>query len=404
MPRLQGLHDQGVLRELLPAHVATSPSISPTNAIEVHQSQRRAVDASPCRYRRGDDDRRPPARVQALRRGRRFCFTYGDGVADVDIGALVDFHRESGTLATVTAVQPPGRFGALEIEGDRVTRLRREAAGRRRLDQRRLLRPHARGRSTTWRATRPSGSASRSRGLARDGPADGLPAPGFWQPMDTLRESASCRSSGPPVKAPWAAAWEVDHHNSGRTWRGSTRSSWINTASSELKAHGRRSAYFTVAMEMARHEPQRAVLGSCSRGRRSARSGARARSDPAAVVGRRSWSASTPWWPPGDRYLYALATRLPVGMYAKTDGDQGVLRARRAGDSGNPPPVLWRGQWSYAGPGQTARSRPEAIIRRPRRPHAGVDPRDRRRIRATAYSPSGCSLRRATRSSTSSRR
>ncbi|HWH44513.1 MAG TPA: glucose-1-phosphate cytidylyltransferase [Thermoleophilaceae bacterium] len=49
-----------------------------------------------------------------------FCFTYGDGVSDLDIGALVDFHRESGRLATVTAVQPPGRFGALEAEGEAV--------------------------------------------------------------------------------------------------------------------------------------------------------------------------------------------------------------------------------------------------------------------------------------------
>ena len=50
-----------------------------------------------------------------------FCFTYGDGVADVDLKALLDFHRQQGTVATVTAVQPPGRFGALEIDGERVT-------------------------------------------------------------------------------------------------------------------------------------------------------------------------------------------------------------------------------------------------------------------------------------------
>src|SRR3954469_23503138 len=49
-----------------------------------------------------------------------FCFTYGDGVTDLDLGALVDFHKQQGTLATVTAVQPPGRFGALETDGDRV--------------------------------------------------------------------------------------------------------------------------------------------------------------------------------------------------------------------------------------------------------------------------------------------
>ena len=53
-------------------------------------------------------------------RDEPFCLTYGDGVADVDIGALLEFHRRQGTIATVTAVQPPGRFGALEVDGARV--------------------------------------------------------------------------------------------------------------------------------------------------------------------------------------------------------------------------------------------------------------------------------------------
>ncbi len=50
-----------------------------------------------------------------------FCFTYGDGVSNVDIGASIKFHRQHGKLATVTAVHPPGRFGALERSGDQVT-------------------------------------------------------------------------------------------------------------------------------------------------------------------------------------------------------------------------------------------------------------------------------------------
>jgi glucose-1-phosphate cytidylyltransferase len=61
--------------------------------------------------------------------GEDFCFTYGDGVADVDIGALIDFHRESGRRATVTAVQPSGRFGALDIEGDRIRRYEEKPKG-----------------------------------------------------------------------------------------------------------------------------------------------------------------------------------------------------------------------------------------------------------------------------------
>ncbi|MBT7692277.1 MAG: glucose-1-phosphate cytidylyltransferase, partial [Gemmatimonadales bacterium] len=50
-----------------------------------------------------------------------FCMTYGDGLSDIDISATITFHREHGRLATVTAVKPPGRFGALELEGQRVT-------------------------------------------------------------------------------------------------------------------------------------------------------------------------------------------------------------------------------------------------------------------------------------------
>ncbi len=67
-----------------------------------------------------------------------FCFTYGDGVSDLDISALVNFHRAGGKLATVTAVQPPGRYGALERDGDLVR-------GRWRLDQRWFLRPVTQG-------------------------------------------------------------------------------------------------------------------------------------------------------------------------------------------------------------------------------------------------------------------
>ena len=61
-----------------------------------------------------------------------FCMTYGDGVADVDIAALIAFHRRHGKLATVTAVAPPGRYGALLLEGRPRDALHREAAGRQR--------------------------------------------------------------------------------------------------------------------------------------------------------------------------------------------------------------------------------------------------------------------------------
>ena len=58
-----------------------------------------------------------------------FCFTYGDGVSDIDLGKLLDFHRTHGRLATLTAIQPPGRYGALERDGDRVTGFREKPRG-----------------------------------------------------------------------------------------------------------------------------------------------------------------------------------------------------------------------------------------------------------------------------------
>ena len=83
-----------------------------------------------------------------------FMMTFGDGVSDVDLDRLVAFHRSHGRLATITAVRPPARFGHVELEGDVVARVLREAADRRGLDQRRLHRPRAARSSTTSTATR----------------------------------------------------------------------------------------------------------------------------------------------------------------------------------------------------------------------------------------------------------
>jgi glucose-1-phosphate cytidylyltransferase len=68
-------------------------------------------------------------RVLPYVEGEEFCFTYGDGVADIDLPALIDFHRAHGKLATVTAVQPSGRFGALDIEDDLIRRFEEKPRG-----------------------------------------------------------------------------------------------------------------------------------------------------------------------------------------------------------------------------------------------------------------------------------
>ena len=179
------------------------------NAVEVHQST-----AEPWRVTLvdtgDDDDDRRPARARAattsrdddvlphLRRRRRRRRHHA---------RWSTFHREQGTIATVTAVQPPGRFGALEIDGDARHGLRREAARRRRLDQRRLLRALARGRALPRRRRRRSGSASRSRGSRATGELSVYQHEGFWQPMDTQRDMRQLQALWESGDAPWTAAW-----------------------------------------------------------------------------------------------------------------------------------------------------------------------------------------------------
>jgi glucose-1-phosphate cytidylyltransferase len=116
-----------------------------------------------------------------------FFFTYGDGVADVDISQLLEFHRSQGTIATVTAVQAPGRFGALELAGDRIAEFREKPVG----DGAWInggffvLSPqvgdYLDGDDTIW-------EREPLQRLAADGELSSFKHTGFWQPMDTLRE------------------------------------------------------------------------------------------------------------------------------------------------------------------------------------------------------------------------
>lgn len=116
-----------------------------------------------------------------------FCFTYGDGVATVDIGAELAFHKTHGKLATMTAVAPPGRFGAIEFEGDEVTCFKEKPAGDGGLINGGffVLNPDALdlidGPDTTWE----QGPMER---LAATRELVAFRHDGFWQPMDTLRD------------------------------------------------------------------------------------------------------------------------------------------------------------------------------------------------------------------------
>lgn len=131
-----------------------------------------------------------------------FCFTYGDGLADVNIGKLVDFHKAQGTLATVTSVQPPGRFGALDIQGARVVGFKEKPQGDgafinggyfvlspRVLD-------YISDDSTTW-------EREPLEELAREGQLSAYRHEGFWQPMDTLRDKIHLEDLWGTGFAPW---------------------------------------------------------------------------------------------------------------------------------------------------------------------------------------------------------
>ncbi|OWW21307.1 glucose-1-phosphate cytidylyltransferase [Noviherbaspirillum denitrificans] len=131
-----------------------------------------------------------------------FCFTYGDGVADVDVSALIASHRSHGKLATVTAVQPPGRYGAIQVEEGRVTRFAEKPPGDGGLINGGffVLSPrvldYIDGDDTAWEL-RPL------ERLANEGELNAFEHRGFWQPMDTLREKNMLETLWQSGKAPW---------------------------------------------------------------------------------------------------------------------------------------------------------------------------------------------------------
>jgi len=131
-----------------------------------------------------------------------FCFTYGDGVADVDVTALVGFHREQDVQATITAVQPAGRFGVLDLEGDRVTGFEEKPRGDGAWTNGGffVLSPsvaeHLGGDDTVW-------EQAPVRNLAAAGQLAYFKHEGFWQAMDTVRDHAVLQELWESGRAPW---------------------------------------------------------------------------------------------------------------------------------------------------------------------------------------------------------
>lgn len=130
-----------------------------------------------------------------------FCLTYGDGVAAIDLRALIDHHVASGLKATITAVEPPPRFGALHVEGDKVTRFSEKGSPEGGLINGGffVLSPKVgsliTGDSTVW-------EQEPLETLATDGQLGCYIHKGFWHPMDTMRDKsyleALCEEGEPP--------------------------------------------------------------------------------------------------------------------------------------------------------------------------------------------------------------
>jgi glucose-1-phosphate cytidylyltransferase len=131
-----------------------------------------------------------------------FCFTYGDGLADVDIGKLITFHKSHGKKATVTAVQPPGRYGAIEKSGDQVTGFIEKPRGDGGLINGGffVLSPKCidliDGDEISW-------EAQPLTKLATEGEMMAFDHHGFWQPMDTLRDKNYLEELWDAGHAPW---------------------------------------------------------------------------------------------------------------------------------------------------------------------------------------------------------
>lgn len=173
------------------------------NTVETHQNR-----SEPWRITLVETgaDTQTGGRLKAIRpyltEGEPFCFTYGDGLASIDLKRLVDYHRGHGKRATITAVAPPGRFGALEFDGDRVRNFREKPAGDGAMINGGFFVADpsvldlVEGPATLW-------EREPLEQLAASGELMAFRHDGFWQPMDTLRDKVHLEelwASGAPWK------------------------------------------------------------------------------------------------------------------------------------------------------------------------------------------------------------
>ncbi|HVT34889.1 MAG TPA: glucose-1-phosphate cytidylyltransferase [Nevskiaceae bacterium] len=173
-----------------------------SNAMHVHQK-----NAEPWRVTLVDTGEQTMTggrlrRVRDYLGDQDFCMTYGDGVGNVDLTGLIAFHRAAGRLATLTATQPPGRFGALDFSGDLIRSFKEKPQG----DSSWInggffvLSPrvidYIAGDDTVW-------EREPMERLAHEGQLAAYRHQGFWQPMDTLRDKLQLEALWQGGKAPW---------------------------------------------------------------------------------------------------------------------------------------------------------------------------------------------------------
>ena len=147
-------------------------------------------------------------RIRAYVDGEPFCLTYGDGVSDVNIRELIEFHKKQRRLATLTAVQPPGRFGAFTLERDQMSvptfREKPDGDGAWINGGFFVLQPevmdYIEGDATVW-------EREPMERLASEGQLAAYRHSGFWQPMDTMRDRMYLEELWAKGNAPWKV-WE----------------------------------------------------------------------------------------------------------------------------------------------------------------------------------------------------
>ncbi|HXR98607.1 MAG TPA: glucose-1-phosphate cytidylyltransferase [Terriglobales bacterium] len=174
-----------------------------TGQTEIHQNQAEAWRITLVDTGAGTMTGGRLKRIRAFLGNEDFCCTYGDGLADIDITQLIAFHRRQGTLATLTATQPPGRFGSLHVAAEKVQVFQEKPIG----DggwvnggffviSPSVLDKYIAGDTTIW-------EREPLESLAREGELSAFLHDGFWQPLDTLRDKTHLEALWDGGHAPW---------------------------------------------------------------------------------------------------------------------------------------------------------------------------------------------------------